>query len=267
MPEEPHKTTGPSWVPLHEADERLSHYLGDFTRITLNDVLARGRVSVLAMRSDVVAAVPDQVEGLLARASSINVVSHNNAILTQYRFASEQDAHQVLGPRSFFTWGVPVSGGVIVNLHFSQVQLCWAALIGELRRVGRVPADEAALHKLGLWSDSWEPVDGQGADKAPRGAEPVGDQMIPAAEGTPLLHDPIAEWIFNQHARRMSCNALYAEALSAQLGEFRKAEFVAAYGKVYATEPHRPPATGWPLRSPYKELVNAKQVSKVFLVS
>jgi hypothetical protein len=57
--------------------------------------------------------------------------------------------------------------------------------------------------------------------------------MIPAAEGTPLLHDPIAEWIFNQHARRMSCNALYAEALSAQLGEFRKAEFVAAYGKVY----------------------------------
>ena len=259
MDEEPY-TTGPSWVPLHEAAERLSRYLGDFTLFALNDILARGRVPVLAVRRDVVAMLPDQVEGLLANASSINVVSHNNVILAEYRFASEQDAHQVLGPRSCFTWGAPVSGGLIVNLEFDQVQLCWATLIGELRRVRRVPADEATLRKLGLWLDSREPVDGGAANRAPRGAEPVDDQMIPEAPGAPSIADPLAEWIFAQHSRRVSCEALYAEALSTHLGEFRKADFVAAHRKVYATEPHRPPATGWPFRSPYSE--RAKEIIK-----
>ena len=39
MHEEPY-TTGPSWVPLHDAAERLSRYLGDFTLFALNDILA-----------------------------------------------------------------------------------------------------------------------------------------------------------------------------------------------------------------------------------
>src|SRR6266581_5291120 len=72
-------TASPQWVPLDEAAERLSRYRGDFTRFVLNDVLARGRVPVHAMRRDVVAMLPDRVEGLLAQASEINVIPDNNA--------------------------------------------------------------------------------------------------------------------------------------------------------------------------------------------
>jgi hypothetical protein len=169
--------TGPSWLSLHEAAERLSRYLGDFTRFALNDVLARGLVPVLAMRRDAVAMLPDRVEGLLAKASGINVVSHNNTILAHYRFASEQDFHQVLGPRSHFTFADPGPRGrpLIVNLDFDQVRICWAILIGELRRVGGVSADETTLRKLGLWPDSWDPVSSSPSDEAPQGVEPRGD--------------------------------------------------------------------------------------------
>jgi hypothetical protein len=132
-------TLEPPWLPLNEAAELLSQYRGDFTPFELNDVLARGRVPVLAMRRDVVAMRPDRVEGLLAKASEINVVSHSNAILAHYRFASEQDALQVLGPRSQFTWGNPISGGLIVNLDFDKVRVCWATLMRELRSVGWGP--------------------------------------------------------------------------------------------------------------------------------
>jgi hypothetical protein len=259
MHEEPYNTA-PTWVPLQKADERLFRYLGDFTRVTLNQLLTRGHVPVLSVRRDLVGALPERVEGLLAKASGIDVVSHNNWILAHYRFASEQDAQKVLGPQSCFTWGAPVSGGLIVNLDFDQVQLCWATLVGELRRVGRIPADEAALRKLGLWPDSCEPVDGGDADGAPIGAEPVHDQMIPEAPGAPSIADPLAEWIFAQHSRRMSCDALYTEARSTQLWEFRKTDFLASYQKVYRTEPHRPRATGWPFRSPYSERAREAEI-------
>jgi hypothetical protein len=85
-----------------------------------------------------------------------------------------------------------------------------------------------------------------------------GDTPKPAtseAEGAPAasIDDRLAEWIFVQHSRRISQKALLTAALDAQLGEFRKADFGVAYRKVYASKAHRPPATGWPLRSPYKE--------------
>ncbi len=182
--------TAPTWVPLQKADERLFRYLGDFTQFTLNQLLTRGRVPVLSVRRDVVGALPDRVEGLLANASSIDVVSHNNWILAHYRFASEQDAQKVLGPQSCFTWGAPASGGLIVNLDFDQVQLCWATLIGELRRVGRIPADEAALRKLGLWPDSWGPIGSGAADEPPRSAEAQRGTLRPAP--SPEIHKAIA---------------------------------------------------------------------------
>jgi hypothetical protein len=264
MHEKP-SNTAPSWVPLQKAGERLSRCLGDSTRFTLNQLLTRGRVPVLSVRRDVVGALPDRVEGLLAKASSIDVVSHNNWILAHYRFASEEDAQKVLGPQSCFTWGAPVSGGLIVNLDFDQVQLCWATLIGELRRVDRIPADEAALRTLGLWPGSCEPVDGGDADGAPRGAEPVDDRITPEAGGTSSLRHRLTEWIFDRHQRfpRKTFEALYAEArtLSAQLGEFQKADLLAAYRKVYATEPHRPPATGWRLRIPYSERARPREIT------
>ena len=89
--------------------------------------------------------------------------------------------------------------------------------------------------------------------------------MIPEAPGAPSVADPLAEWIFDQHqcSPRMTSEALYAEAraLSAQLGEFKKTDFLAAFGKVYASKPHAPPATGWPLRSPYSERARAKEIT------
>ena len=105
MHEEPYNTA-PTWVPLQKADERLFGYLGDLTQSTLNQLLTRGRVPVLSVRTDLVGALPDRVEYLLAKASSINVVSHNNQILAHYRFASEQDAHQVLGPNRVSRRGI-----------------------------------------------------------------------------------------------------------------------------------------------------------------
>jgi hypothetical protein len=66
--------------------------------------------------------------------------------------------------------------------------------------------------------------------------------------------DRLAEWIFARRARRLTCKALYEEARrDPVLGTFRKAQFLEAFGSVYETQPHRPPATGWPLCSPYKE--------------
>jgi hypothetical protein len=63
-----------------------------------------------------------------------------------------------------------------------------------------------------------------------------------------------AEWIFEQRPDEERCDVLFQRARRAgALGEFTYKDFVAAYGMVYETKPHRPPATGWPLRSPYKE--------------
>ena len=141
----------PQRLPLHEAAERLSCYLSNQTQFVLNEVLARGRVPVLAMRRDIVGPLPDQVEGLLARASSIRVVSHNNAILAEYQFASEQDVRQVLGPRSTLAYPEPRRFPLIINLDFDQVWVCWETLMRELRRVGWAPADETAATARRQW--------------------------------------------------------------------------------------------------------------------
>ena len=71
--------------------------------------------------------------------------------------------------------------------------------------------------------------------------------------GTPSMVDRLAEWIYQRRSWRKSYEALYDEARNAQLGEFRTTDSLTAYRKVYATKPHAPPKTGWPLRSPYKE--------------
>jgi hypothetical protein len=78
-------TTGPQWVPLHEAAERLSQYLGLHTRFVLDDVLARGLVPVLAARSDMRTSWPDRVEAS-ARAE----------LLIRPRFVSEETIRQIL---------------------------------------------------------------------------------------------------------------------------------------------------------------------------
>jgi hypothetical protein len=66
---------------------------------------------------------------------------------------------------------------------------------------------------------------------------------------------PLAEWIFAQHRRpTMTFKVLYEAARSEPaLGTFTKGDFERAYRAVYASKGYRSPATGWPLRSPYKE--------------
>jgi hypothetical protein len=167
---------GSEWVPLNEAAARLS-YLGASTRFVLEDMLGRGCVPVLAMRRDLPAILPDQVGDLLAKAGSLTVLSPKNVIVAHYQFASEQEAHQLLGPRSHFTQTIPDPSRrpLLVNVDFDQVRLCWATLLGELRRFGGAPDDELSLRKLGLWPGSSETVNGKKpANEAAEGVEPGG---------------------------------------------------------------------------------------------
>jgi hypothetical protein len=182
----------PEWVPLNEAAVRLS-YLGVSARFVLGDMLQRGCIPVLALRRDLPAILPDQVEALLAKAGSLSVISPKDVIVGHYQFASEQEAHQLLGPRSHFTRTIPDHPRrrpLIVNVDFDQVRLCWATLLGELRQVGGVLADELTLRKLGLWPDSWESVIGrEPADEATEGVGPAGDPLKPASD--PVIHKAI----------------------------------------------------------------------------
>jgi hypothetical protein len=73
----------------------------------------------------------------------------------------------------------------------------------------------------------------------------------------------LAEWIFNQRGQLRGFEKLLDCAIEQkQLGTFTKGTFLTAYQTVYRTERKRPPKTGWPLRSPYKERDEAGKSSK-----
>lgn len=65
----------------------------------------------------------------------------------------------------------------------------------------------------------------------------------------------LAEWIFLQHADRLTFENLLerARGISNLQGTFTKEDFLAAYREVYETKANRPPASGWPLRPRYAE--------------
>jgi hypothetical protein len=70
--------------------------------------------------------------------------------------------------------------------------------------------------------------------------------------------NPLAEWIFARHARpagERTSKLLYKEALTdPDIGTgLLKKNFQAAYNNVYTSEPHRPPAGGWPLQPKYQQ--------------
>jgi hypothetical protein len=81
--------------------------------------------------------------------------------------------------------------------------------------------------------------------------------LFPAVTAdVPSAAERLAEWIFARHApgRNTTFDKLYVAAChDPELGDFAKAELQAAFQRVYDTKPHRPRATGWPLRSPYRE--------------
>jgi hypothetical protein len=77
------------------------------------------------------------------------------------------------------------------------------------------------------------------------------------------LFERVAEWIFARHRRRLTFKHLYKEALCDDtLGSFLKRDFIAAFGRVYNTEPHAPPAGGWPLQPEYQHRLDAEKLAK-----
>jgi hypothetical protein len=63
----------------------------------------------------------------------------------------------------------------------------------------------------------------------------------------------LAEWIFARHRvpPRRFVDLLNKARGEASLRTFRRGQFVEAYRRVYESERHKPPVTGWPLREPY----------------
>jgi hypothetical protein len=78
--------------------------------------------------------------------------------------------------------------------------------------------------------------------------------LIESAESKDTSIGQLAEWIFARHQTKRSFDKLYEEARGdSKITGLRKADLLTAFQKVYDTKPHRPPVTGWPLRSPYNE--------------
>ena len=83
------------------------------------------------------------------------------------------------------------------------------------------------------------------------------DSPAALTEPSPPVSDPIeplAEWVYAQHSppTPLTFNALWDLAIT-KFEMVKKADFRKAYHRIYDTKPHRPPATGWPLQTPYRE--------------
>lgn len=64
----------------------------------------------------------------------------------------------------------------------------------------------------------------------------------------------LAEWIFLQRADRLTFDKLLQRARNTpELGTFTRGDLQVAYGEVYETQSHAPPASGWPVRFRYAE--------------
>ena len=94
-------------------------------------------------------------------------------------------------------------------------------------------------------------------DQWPAHFLPASERGVESTPREPASLDQLAEWIFARHVRGANpFDKRYSEAMKDNTIEgFKKADFRIAYRRVYETEPHRPLATGWPLRSPYRDRV------------
>jgi hypothetical protein len=85
-------------------------------------------------------------------------------------------------------------------------------------------------------------------------APPATERIAEATETDAAPIERLAEWIFARHCTTAPPTfEKLCDAAVAEFEGFKKADLRTAYGRVYDTKPHRPPATGWPLRSPYRE--------------
>jgi hypothetical protein len=77
--------------------------------------------------------------------------------------------------------------------------------------------------------------------------------------------DKMAEWVFAEHPRNTGerpqlYTKLRDEAQKRDWSTpFKEASFKEAYRKVYQSENHRPPKSGWPLRDPYKNRLDSER--------
>jgi hypothetical protein len=83
--------------------------------------------------------------------------------------------------------------------------------------------------------------------------EPGAPNPAPAA-AAPASIEQLAEWIFVRHSspKPLSCDSLFALAVNS-FDPLKKTDFLEAYRRVYDSCPWHPPATGWPLKAPYKD--------------
>ena len=108
--------------------------------------------------------------------------------------------------------------------------------------------------------DRW----GTERDEAPTSSAAAKTATTIATEtANTAIVEKLAEWIFAQRTQLSHSGKLFAAARqNKQIGAFRKIDFLAAYQRVYSTQPHRPPASGWPLRSTYAQRAEAEKSSK-----
>jgi hypothetical protein len=96
-------------------------------------------------------------------------------------------------------------------------------------------------------------------ERANTAAVAVADRRAEATPAETSSIEQLAEWIFARHESWNTFEKLYdAARTDTETGALRKRDFLTAYQRVYATASHRPPASGWPLKSPYRERWKAK---------
>jgi hypothetical protein len=147
-----------------------------------------------------------------------------------------------------------------VELRREDVERLWpggpASWRGKLGQEGWAEVHDVVLALEGLCPDR---------ARKPEAVEPPGGQAVvlpPQTLDTPAeiaSIEELAERIFAQHGTRKTFDELYAAERCDPKIRFKKTDLLAAFGRVYATKGHRPPASGWPLRSPYAERWRNKQ--------
>ena len=171
-------SNAPPWVSLEEICKRLSASLGDNARLILETIIGRGRISVLATRSDVPDLLPNQVQDLLSKACRISVDAPRNLITGVLQFASVEDGHQVLGARSTWIWFELGTAGLVepilpsmkirpmACLQFDQVRVCWSDVVRELRGLELWCSDETGIKGVMEVTNTLSPASRHEIDRA-----------------------------------------------------------------------------------------------------
>jgi hypothetical protein len=214
------------WPPLSKLP--LERYGADAI-VAAQEIVGRGQIPVHAVRGDIPGSTTaEPVDTLLKKATRADVWLPRDEITMHFE-GSAQDVRAILGPRSDFD-GVR-----------SATRLAWSYSDSGPRE-WTIKLRNARAHQPSL-------------------AQALEVSGIQAAATNTV--ERLAEWIFSLRFEERTCDKLYEKALlDRPLSSFKKADILDAYGSVYETERHHPPAAGWPLREPYKS--RAEEEAKSF---